>query len=173
MISSSSLCQETINAIENAIGVVSALYNTNKSSNKSADIGLDFDRICDYSVIGLHAYITDQVAQYIKVALKGKYECTDESVNNIAEKIIQHGNPKTIMELFDFLQPAKSKKIRGNDNYNEYCKLYKSRNAHVHENKNNKLDITYIVEHKNKYFDFLRELDKMIGVKDNIPEFIP
>jgi hypothetical protein len=169
----SSLCNDTISTIENAIGVVFALYNTKKNSNNAIDIGLDFNRICDYSVIGLHAFITDQVAKYIQVALKQKYDCTDKSVNKIAEKIIQHGNPQNIMDLFDFLQPAQSKKIKGNNNYAEYCKLYSSRNAYVHENGENKLDITHIESNKNKYYNFLKELDNMIGVKDDAPEFIP
>lgn len=170
---SSSYCQDTIDTIKTAIEAVSALYNENKFSNRLADIGLYFDRICDYSIIGLHAFITEQVTQYIKVVLKGKYDCTDNSVNKIAEKIILHGNPKNIMDLFDFLQPSQSATIKGNNNYAEYVRLYNSRNAHVHENKNEKLDITHIVKHQNKYYDFLRELDNMIGVKDNTPEFIP
>jgi hypothetical protein len=155
---SSSYCQDTIKTIQNAIKVVFALYNENKNSNRITDIGLNFDRICDYSVIGLHAYITDQVAQYIKVALKGKYECDDKSVNKIAEKIIQHGNPQNIMDLFDFLQPTQSKEIRGNNNYAEYVKLYKSRNAYVHEKEDNKLDKLIYSRIKANITTFLRSL---------------
>ena len=151
-----------------------ALYNENKNSNRITDIGINFDSICDYSIIGLHAYITEQVAQYIRVALRKKYGCTDEKANNIADKIMHHGNPKNIMDLFDFLQPTESKVIKVSNNFEEYYKLYKSRNAYVHENKdNNKLDITYIFNNQIKYYDFLTQLDNMIGLKDEIPEFIP
>ena len=78
------------------------------------------------------------------------------------------------MDLFDFLQPTESKVIKVSNNFEEYYKLYKSRNAYVHENKdNNKLDITYIFNNQIKYYDFLTQLDNMIGLKDEIPEFIP